>query len=424
MAEDLSGSNIKGLGLSQNVLTVQTPDASLSGTEAGLASALGSATSGAGSAILFSAPGGVLALGANDSLEIAATGAGFDVDAGLSLGEGLFKLTAAGVVNQTAGSIVAGALQGSSVGGAVLTEGGNKIAKLSGWSDASGAFALTDAEALAVTGAVAAGDGINLTTTTGGLSLSRALSTTSGGVTLDAAGTVVESAALGTITAKAGELAVTSVGGVKLQAANQVKSLSIANTGAGTVSYTETGALTVTSASNGAGGTLTLADTTGEMNIAGAVTGGKVTLTSAGGLEETASGAITATTLVGSAAGTVNLSGANQIATLGNFTDTAGAFALTNGEALKQSGTLNAGSQTVSLTATAGNIAVDGTIEAGTLTLDSKAGALTESGAIGAIKVGTLNATAATGITLTGTHNDITTIGINSPGSGPDKITQ
>ena len=276
-------------------------------------------------------------------------------------------------------------------------------------------------------GIVAAADGIALDhDNTRALSLSRSLSYHQRRrVTLDSAGTVVEAAALGVITAKNGALSISSVGGAKLQAANQVGSLSIANTGAGTVSYRETGGLTVASASNGASGALTLIDTAGVLDIAGRGQRRQGhPLTSAGGLEETGSGAITATTLTGSAAGAVALGGSNKIVTLAGFTDTVGAFSLTNGEALKQAGTLNVGTNDAALTATAGNIAVNGTIEASTLTLDSQAGDLTESGSLGAIKVGTLNATAATGIILTGTHNAITTIGIDNPGTGPNKITQ
>jgi hypothetical protein len=67
---------------------------------------------------------------------------------------------------------------------------------------------------------------------------------------------------------------------------------------------------------------------------------------------------------------------------------------------------------------------VAGTIEGATLSLDAKAGALTESPTLGAIEVGTLNATAATGITLTSTKNAITTLGVDDPGSGPNKITR
>ena len=112
VAEDPAGPDLKAMNLYQSVLTVQTPDASLSATEAGLASALGTATTGPG--ILFSVPGGVLTLGTNDSLEINASAPSFTVDDSLSSRRlGLFKLTAAaGTVDQTTGTITAGSLQG------------------------------------------------------------------------------------------------------------------------------------------------------------------------------------------------------------------------------------------------------------------------------------------------------------------------
>ena len=118
------------------------------------------------------------------------------------------------------------------------------------------------------------------------------------------------------------------------------------------------------------------------MNLNGAMNAGKVTLTSSSGIEETGSAILTATNLVGTAGGAVSLTHANQITTLGAFTDTGGAFSLTNAQALKQVGTLNTGGQVASLTTTAGAIAIDGKVEASTLTLDAKAGQLTESGTL------------------------------------------
>jgi hypothetical protein len=242
-------------------------------------------------------------------------------------------------------------------------------------------------------------------------------------VSLEAAGKVLESGALATITDAKGELAITAEGGAQLAAANTVATLDLIDTGGGSATFRNAGGLHVAGAAD-AGGSLSLATTSGSLGIAGAILANDLSLVSAGTLVEASGGTITASRLAGSAQGEVLLGQANHIATLDSFTGAAGNFTLADSQALAQAGTLNAGGYDIALTTSAGNITVDGTIEASTLTLDARAGALAESSAIGAIQVGRLNATAATGITLTGTHNDIVTIGTNSPGSGPDKITQ
>ena len=427
-ADDIAGgAALTGLNLYGGALTVHHPGCQPARpSRAGLAAGLGSATTAAGADIIFSTPGGALTLTSGDSLYLVSTGPAFAFDQNLGLGTGTLKINAAGQVSQTSGAITAAAvLEGTSDGGLGLTDSGNAIAALTGWSDAAGSIALTDARALLVNGTVKADDGIDLTTTAGGLNLSRGLSTTSGDVTLDSAGTVVESAALATITDAAGVLERRHPwGGAKLQTSNKVGSLTLANTGGGTAAFSEAGVLHVTSASNAAGGALTLTTTSGDLGINGAVSGGKVTLISAGRIAESGAGAITATTLTGSAGGAVTLGGANHIATLASFTDTAGSFGLDNSQALAVTGTLNAGTFDVSLTTLAGNIAVNGTIAASTLSLNAQTGTLTESGSLGAIKVSTLNATADTGITLTSANNAIGAIGTNHTNSGPDKITQ
>jgi hypothetical protein len=199
VAQDGLGGSLTGMNLYQNVLTVQTSQPGLSFTEASLAAALGSATSGAGSEILYSVAGSNLDLAGGDSLEITATGSKFVLNRSLDLtGGALFKLVAAGQVSQTAGTITTSILQGSSVGGASFTDAGNQIAQLTGWSDASGGLALTDAESLKQTGTLDdAGHTASLTLSSGSLAIDGTIKAAT--LTLDAATGELTESSIGAI---------------------------------------------------------------------------------------------------------------------------------------------------------------------------------------------------------------------------------
>jgi hypothetical protein len=423
VAEDIGGTTVTGLNLVANTLLVRSPDTSLTSLEAALAAGLGSATTAAKSEFLFGYSGGALSLQSGAGLDLAATGAGFAFDENLNVGSGMLKVASAGAVSQTAGGIVAADLQGVSLGGAMFKDAGNKIADVIGWSDTSGAFALTDAAALSVTGMVKASDGVDLTTTAGDLTLLRGLVASDGGVSLHSAGDVDEAAGLATIDAK-GSLSVTSVSGESLRAGNKVAAVSLSNTGSGAVGFRGLGTLRVGTADAANAGALTLIASTGFIDLGGAVTGGRVDLSSTAGVAEVGHGVLTANVLTGASGGAVTLGGANRIVALGPFSDTSGPFTLVDDETLHQRGLFNAAGQYVSLSTRTGGIAIVGTIVASTLDLYAKTGALTESSTLGTIDVFTLNAVANTGITLTSPNNAIATIGTNHTNSGPDEITQ
>jgi len=149
-------------------------------------------------------------------------------------------------------------------------------------------------------------------------------------------------------------------------------------------------------------------------------TGYALSLTSGGAL--TASGKLEAASLTGAANGAVTLTGANQIGTLGAFTDgTSGAtFSFTDGQALSVTGPVTVASGSVSLTTTTGNINVAGPITTKTLTLVSAGQALETTS--GAVKVTTINVTAKTGINLDSTSNLIGAIGTDKTNSGTNVI--
>jgi fibronectin-binding autotransporter adhesin len=148
---------------------------------------------------------------------------------------------------------------------------------------------------------------------------------------------------------------------------------------------------------------------------------GALTLVSTGTLSESGAGRIEAGTLMGSSVGGATLNGANLITTIGSFANAGfGDIGLTNNQTLTVAGPLNAGTGNLALTATAGNLLINGTVEGNTVTFGSTLGSVTGPGPITAA---VLNVTANTGIDLTG-PNEITTIGTNDTNSGPDFINQ
>jgi hypothetical protein len=114
------------------------------------------------------------------------------------------------------------------------------------------------------------------------------------------------------------------------------------------------------------GSSTTLATTTGNLTINGAVSGAQTTLNSAGAISEGSGGSITAATLSGSAASGTMLGSAtdrisNMVDTLGNFSSPAG-FSMTNNQTLTlasvagSSFTVNAGTSAFYLSVTNGDL--------------------------------------------------------------------
>jgi filamentous hemagglutinin family protein len=349
VAEAIGGIKTTGLNLIQNALLVQTPDGSLSSMEAGLASGVGSGTPGG--ELLFGLSGGALTLKSGAGLDLSAIGGAFAFNQGLNIGSGVLDIMAAGVVSQTAGTITAGDLLGYSHGGVSFTVAGDHFAAFSGWSDAAGTIAVSDAQALLVNGAVNGG---------------------SAGVSLASTGTVSES---GAVITTPGMLSITAVGGATLTGANQVGSLTLANTGGGAVSFANAAAFSAASVSNAGGGAVNLATTAGALTITGLVAGGVVTLASAAGISESGSGSITATNLTGAAGGSVALGGANSIGVLDAFAIAGGSLSLNDGQALLVDGAVSAGGPISLVSSGAGSESGSGAITTpGTLSVTTVGG--------------------------------------------------
>ncbi|MGB3838351.1 MAG: hypothetical protein WA930_04510, partial [Rhodanobacter sp.] len=315
--------------------------------------------------------------GAGD-LTLTASGANSDLILASTLTGNTVTLGAGRNINQTAGAIHANTLTGSSVGSTALG-GANHIGTLGNFTAAN--FALTNAQALAVTGSVDGGASTTLKTTSGNLAINGTVKGTT--TTLASAGAITEGAG-GSIVA--GMLTGSSAGATTLNGANRIGTLG----GFTAASFALTNAQTLAVSGTLDGGASTsLKTTSGDLAINGPVKGTATSLTSAGAITEGAAGVITAGTLTGSSVGATTLNGANQIGTLGSFT--AANFALTSAQALTVDGPLDGGAST-SLKTTSGDLAINGSVK-GTATSLTSAGTISE-GASGIITAGTLSGSA------------------------------
>ncbi len=295
----------------------------------------GSITQGAGSAIVtngasLTAKGDViLTNGGNNfeqaggTLSVSATNIQITSNAALSLGSmtaaNAVVINAGGAITQVSGTgISASSFSGSSVGGATFNQA-NQIATLAGFTNSGdGGFSFTNVPALTVSAPINAGSGtLALTTIGAGSNLTLASTLTAGAsVALNATGSITETNGLivaPTLSGSAG-------GNVTLEAANQIQTLASFNTG-GTMNFSAAGNLNIAGTVK-SGGDMTL-DLGGSLNVPGNLsTSGTLTLDAGGSIKET--GSIFASFLTGHSAGGADLSGANAIATIGNFQNSGG----------------------------------------------------------------------------------------------------
>jgi hypothetical protein len=329
-------------------------------------------------------------------------------------------------------------------GGAVsLTNGGNSLGTLAGFTDGTTAgFSFTNGAALTI-GTMPLSqsqrgvtvDGTNGTvssavmatgvgkpsnplaglTTTGDIAL-----TTTGGTSnnitissaIDAPGRNVTLVSVGGITETPGiisaTLAITAVGPVSMADPNQVGTLAASVTGAGNSFLFRNDSLDLAIGTVGAvvgittnGGAITLETTnSGNLALSQAVSTGSsavstVTLTSAGTIS--GNGAITAGTLTGSSGGNASILGLNAVGTLGSFTS-GGNFDFRTTTALAETGPVTA----------SGALSVEAI--GGALTLS---GSLTSSGPVGITSDNSTIAQTAgiiSGTTLFGSSNGATTL--------------
>ncbi len=333
----------------------------------------------------------------NVMLATTGTGSNIAVDRTIETG-GTMTLTSSGNILEGADGLVAAeTLIGSAASTTTLGEA-NQISTLGAFTDAGGAFVLTDGESLAITGALNAG---------------------TSGVTINDTAALSESGT-GRIDAQA--LKGSSTGGAVLNGTNKISALNaFTNSGGGGFALTDAKALIVKGAIGAGTGDFSLTTTGagGKLTIDSSISdGGTVTLISSSTLSEGSGGLISAAALAGSAAGKTTLNGVNQIAALASFTDAKGGFALTDAQSLTIEGPVSTGKSNLTLLVTSGDLVVDGALDAHKMTLGSTLGQVYGTGAI---TTALLNVTADTGIDLTG-PNDIKKLGTNQTNSGPDVI--
>jgi filamentous hemagglutinin family protein len=303
--------SIGQLTLKEGQLRVRSSASDSASILAGLNTALGSAS---GADFLYSAGSG-FAPGAN--FLVADTAAAFTLDSSIDLGSGQLTLTTSGTDTQTSGVITASWLRGSSDGGASFDDA-NEIGALGAFANAgSGGFALIDDETLKVGGALNAGTGgLSLTTTGVGSNIAVNQSITAGGiVTLTSAGTISEKVSSGSITAAT--LTGSADGAALLKGANEIANLDGFSTTAGSFALTDGQSLTVDGAVNSGTSSLALQVTSGDLDIDDALDGKSVTLGSSTG-EVQGAGAITTGFLSVSANTGIDLTGANNIGKIGH----------------------------------------------------------------------------------------------------------
>ena len=307
-------------------------------------------------------------------------------------------LTSDGNISQSGGVIQAGTLTGSAAGSATLSKA-NKIGTLGNFSATNG-LALSNAQALTVSGTVDGGSSTQLITTAGtltaggtikgdaialagqgGVALNGTVNAGAGDIALTSAGGAITEGSAGALIG--GGLSGTSAGAMSLGGANQIVTLGNITTG-GDFSFRDTRTLTVNSplAINGGNGNLSLTTTgsTSDLILATDLTGRTVALAAGRDINQAGS-AIHAATLTGSAGRDAHFTGANRIGALGDFT--ASSLEFDNAQALNVTGSVSTGSGALSLATTSGKLTLAGHVSGGATTLDA-AGDMALNGALSA----------------------------------------
>jgi filamentous hemagglutinin family protein len=293
---------------------------------------------------------GVTASGSGVTLTAGGAASGIsltNVDAGA--GNVALAAGANGAITDGAGTSVTG--NALTITGAGSVDLGTNVATLAA-TGINGALAINDANALTVTNAVS--NGITLTANGAGNGLTLGtVNAGAGTATLSAGGAIASGA--NTLTATGG-LTITNASSVDLR--TDVNTLNVTNNVAGTLSVAEqAGSLNVTNA--GATGAVTLATVNGALTL-GTVNGTGVTLTAGGAGSAMTLGTVNA----GTGTATLTAGGAVTDAANGTTSLTAATATITAGSiGVQEAGatdenTLNTAVDTLSATATSGDIVV------------------------------------------------------------------
>ena len=339
-------------------------------------------------------------------------------------------LTSSGTISQTGGIITAGALTGSSIGGAVIDRANAVgIFNFSNGGPVGSDLDFTDAVAVTVSGAASTNNVVLTTTTGAGIRLT---GTVHGGanVRLVSAGKIVESG--GGFIETGAIFNGSAVGGATLTGNNAVDAFeNFTNTVSGDISFKNI-AVNAEVAGIATPGNLTLIAP--GVQIAGNLTAGSgktVTLTVAGAITQLSGTVIAANLLTGSSIGGAVLTGDNQVNVLGSFSDTG--LGNTTGLSFSDMRALRVGAgATVSSTGAVGlstfggtgsTLSLNGNVSAsGNMVTLNSAGAITQAAA-GIVTAGTLTGSSVGGATLSGANLVTSLASFTNSGSGQLSVT-
>ncbi|WP_010259409.1 hypothetical protein [Treponema primitia] len=362
---------------------VVTINGSVSNTVSGYVSVSGSAITVAGGGI-SAASGDVTLTTASGDILVNGPISGDDI-----------TLVTAGTVTQTGmGSIITAATLTVTAGGVVTLNGATNSVGTLTVSAAGGDVDFLNGPNLTVAGISASNHAVTVTTTTGHLTVSGAVNSGGGAVT-------VTTATTGNITVNG---AVNSGGG------------------AVTVTTATTGNITVSGPINSGGGVIAIT-AAGTIAVNGVLTAGTglVSLNSAGAIAQSTSGAITGNTLVLTAGGGAALdSAANSVGTL-TVNGAGGNVVFKNGQALIIGiGGISAAGHAVTVTTTAGAITVNGAVLGAGISLGAAGPVIINSGITSGTSAPDISITAGGSITVNG---PVTSGDASVPSSGPVLLT-
>jgi hypothetical protein len=393
-------------------------------TGAGPVSVTGTGGSGASLLVFGVYVTGTITSGVTGTVTVTGTGGsgGLLGDSGVAVSGGMITSGGTGMVTVTGtggGSGTSDDSDGISLVGGTITSGGGTIQVTGTGGPGSGGSnygVLVDGTivspntTLNVTGNVGASTTVGINLDDSGT----AISAGSGNVTLTSTGSISETSPA--IITTTGTLTTSSVGGTLLADTNAVGSFNATNTTSGNISLLDAiTTLTVTGVTNTVG-TVTVENTTGNIDLTGAVTAGTnaVTLTSdTGAVTDSGGVTVTGLSLTASAATTIGISNAFPLITaVGQLQASAltGIWITNTGTlTIMGTGVQSTTSGPVNLTST-GNITLSAPITGtGTINLTSTGGNITDAAAK-TVTGNKLNVSAVAGVAISGATSIVTAV--------------
>ncbi len=367
---------------------------------------INSATTGSGTVNITSATGDLTVAGAVTTT-----------------GNATLTATAGNIAQSGAGKVSGNLVTLNADGANSSVNADTKAASLALLGHGTGGITVTEDDGAIVNSATTGSGAINITSTTGDLTVAGAVTTT-GNATLTATAGNIAQSGTGKVS---GNLVTLNADGANgsVTADTKATSLTLAGAGTGGITVTEDDGATINSATTGSG-TVNITSATGDLTVAGAVTTtGNATLTAtAGNIAQSGAGKVSGNLV------TLNANGANgavtadtkaaSLALLGHGT---GGITVTedDGATINSAGT---GSGAINISSTTGDLTVGGAVTTtGNATLTATAGNIGQSGT-GKVSgnLVTLNADGANGAVTADTA--ATSLAVAGQGTGAVNVTE